>query len=68
MAPFFCATATMANQSGTHHARVQKDVEEGTRVGVTGTPTFFIRGRLLVGTQPLESFVRVIQEELARAR
>ena len=47
---------------------VQQDVEEGTRVRVTGTPTFFINGRLLVGAQPLESFLRVSEEELARAR
>lgn len=49
-----------------YQAAVQKDVEEGTRVGVTGTPTFFINGRFLSGAQPLESFVRVIEEELAR--
>lgn len=54
--------------SGAHQATVQRDVEEGTRVGVTGTPAFFINGRLLTGAQPLESFVRVIEEELARAR
>ena len=54
--------------SGTHQAAVQRDVEEGSRVGVTGTPAFFINGRLVSGAQPLESFVRVIQEELERAR
>jgi protein-disulfide isomerase len=54
--------------SGTHAAAVQKDVDEGIRVGVTGTPAFFINGQLLSGAQPLESFVRVIDGELARAR
>lgn len=54
--------------SGKYQAAVQKGVEEGTRAGVTGTPTFFINGRLLSGAQPLESFVRVIEEELAQAR
>jgi hypothetical protein len=33
--------------------------------GVTDTPAFFTNGRLLVRAQPLESFVRVIQEEWA---
>jgi predicted DsbA family dithiol-disulfide isomerase len=33
-----------------------------------GLPAFFINGRLLSGAQPLESFVRVIEDELARAR
>jgi protein-disulfide isomerase len=54
--------------SWTYQAVVQRDVEEGTRVGVTGTPAFFINGRPLVGAQPLESLVRVIEEELAQAR
>jgi protein-disulfide isomerase len=54
--------------SGTYQALVQRDVEEGSRVGVTGTPAFFINGRLVSGAQPLESFVRVIEEELAWAQ
>jgi protein-disulfide isomerase len=54
--------------SGAYQAAVQRDVEEGTRVGVTGTPAFFINGRLVSGAQPLESFVRVIEEELVRAQ
>jgi protein-disulfide isomerase len=54
--------------SGTYRAAVQKDVEEGMRAGVTGTPAFFINGRMLSGAQPLETFTRVIDEELARAR
>jgi protein-disulfide isomerase len=47
---------------------VQQDIDEGTRAGVSGTPAFFINGRLVSGAQPLESFVRVIEDELARAR
>jgi hypothetical protein len=39
-------------------------VEEGTRVRVTGTATFFIKDRLLVSAQPPESFVHVIEEEM----
>jgi len=54
--------------SGTPEAAVQKDVDEGIRLGVTGTPAFFINGHLLSGAQPLESFVRVIEGELAHAR
>lgn len=54
--------------SGKYKAAVQKDIEEGTRLGVTGTPSFFIDGRLLVGAQPLESFARVIDDELARGK
>jgi predicted DsbA family dithiol-disulfide isomerase len=54
--------------SGKYQATVQQDVEEGGRFGVTGTPVFFINGRLLSGAQPLERFVQMIEDELARAR
>jgi len=50
--------------SGKHQAAVEADVQEGARLGVTGTPTFFINGRILVGAQPLESFRRIIEAEL----
>lgn len=51
-------------ESGKHQAAVQSDIEGGTRLGVTGTPTFFINGRLLVGAQPLENFKKIIEAEL----
>jgi protein-disulfide isomerase len=46
---------------------VEESIQEGTKLGITGTPTFFINGRMLVGAQPLEAFARVIDEELAAA-
>ena len=52
--------------SGRQAPAVQRDLNEGARLGVTGTPAFFINGRLLSGAQPLESFVRVIEEELVQ--
>ena len=52
--------------SGKHQAAVQSDVEEGARLGITGTPSFFINGRFLVGAQPLETFRKVIDSELRR--
>ena len=51
--------------SGQFRAAVQKDVEEGQKVGVTGTPAFFINGRFLNGAQPYENFQAIIDEELA---
>jgi protein-disulfide isomerase len=50
--------------SGAHRAGVQRDLDQGSRLGVTGTPAFFVNGRPLEGAQPLEAFVRVIEEEL----
>ena len=54
--------------SSTHAAAVQRDIDEAIRLGLTGTPNFFINGRPLVGAQPLESFVRMIDEELRQAQ
>lgn len=52
--------------SGKYQAAVKKDIDEGQRVGVTGTPAFFINGRLVSGAQPLDAFTRVIDDELGR--
>ncbi len=54
--------------SGKYQAAVKKDIEEGNRLGVTGTPAFFINGRIISGAQPLEAFARVIDDELARVQ
>jgi protein-disulfide isomerase len=52
--------------SGKYQAAVKKDIEEGNRLGVTGTPAFFINGRLVSGAQPFDAFARVIDDELSR--
>ncbi len=49
-----------------HHDAVQRDIDEVTKLGISGTPAFFINGRPLSGAQPLEAFVKVIEEELVR--
>jgi protein-disulfide isomerase len=54
-------------ESGKYHEAIKKDVEDGTRLGVTGTPAFFINGRLITGAQPLETFTQIIDDELARS-
>jgi protein-disulfide isomerase len=51
--------------AGVHKAAVQRDLDEGNRLGITGTPAFFINGRSLTGAQPLEAFARLIEQELA---
>ena len=42
--------------------------DEGARVGVQSTPTFFINGRLIVGAASYEMFAKIIDEELANAQ
>jgi protein-disulfide isomerase len=44
--------------------RVDIDIRDGNEVGVSGTPAFFINGRMLTGAQPFDAFKRIIDEEL----
>ena len=46
--------------------RIQSSFDSGMALGVTGTPAFFINGRMLVGAQPIEAFRDVINDELSR--
>lgn len=55
-------------KSGKYRQAVQQDIEAGKKAGVTGTPAFFINGRLVTGAQPLNVFARVIDDELARSK
>ena len=41
---------------GQARASVQKDLDEGSAHGLTGTPGFFVNGRPLTGNQPLSAF------------
>ncbi|APR83702.1 Periplasmic thiol:disulfide interchange protein DsbA [Minicystis rosea] len=51
-----------------HAAKIEEDNDLADDVGAGGTPTFFINGRKIVGAQPIERFVAVIDEQLAAAR
>jgi protein-disulfide isomerase len=54
--------------SGKFAEAIDKDVAAGASVGVTGTPAFFVNGRVLTGAQPFEEFKKIIDAELARAK
>lgn len=51
--------------TGQFTAEVNKDIADGSKAGVTGTPSFFINGQLLTGARPFEQFKEVIDLELA---
>lgn len=59
---------TSCLDSSKYKAPVEQDLQEATQAGVSGTPAFFINGVPLIGAQSLDSFVGVIEEELARTR
>ncbi len=44
---------------------VETDARYAASLGITGTPTFFINGIPLVGAQPLQTFLDIIENELA---
>jgi len=44
---------------------VRADAADATRLGLTGTPSFVINGRILIGALPFEDFKAIIDEELA---
>ena len=48
-------------------AAVDRDIALAEELGATGTPTFFVNGRKLVGAQPVDAFKRMIDAELKKA-
>ncbi|MDC0740020.1 DsbA family protein [Polyangium mundeleinium] len=58
--------ATLA--SGEIGKKIDEDIELGKKLGVTGTPAFFINGVHLSGAQPIDKFRAVIDEQVAAAR
>jgi protein-disulfide isomerase len=44
--------------------QVKADMEAGSKVGVSGTPAFFINGIMISGAQPVEEFKKIIDGEL----
>ena len=46
--------------------RIDTDMAQAGKLGVTGTPAFYVNGRFLSGAQPFASFKRLIDEELAK--
>ena len=52
--------------SGKYQPAVASDVQERAKLGASGTPTFFINGRMLVGNQPISAFQKIINSDLAK--
>jgi protein-disulfide isomerase len=51
----------------TYRPVVAADTADAEKLGITGTPTFFINGRPVHGNQSLRVFIDTVEEELARA-
>ncbi|HLD72767.1 MAG TPA: DsbA family protein [Candidatus Nanoarchaeia archaeon] len=50
--------------SGAMAQEVKKDLADGSKLGVSGTPAFFINGQEIVGAQPYAVFEQIIEQKL----
>jgi protein-disulfide isomerase len=57
-----------ADMKGECQALIQKDMRDLQVLGVGATPAFFVNGRFLSGAMPIDNFVSLIDEELAKAK
>jgi protein-disulfide isomerase len=49
-------------EDGRYEPSVRADFQKGLDLGVNGTPTFFINGKMLVGLQPVSIFEDAIED------
>jgi protein-disulfide isomerase len=54
--------------SAATRAAISEDLREAQRLGISGTPTFIINGRLVRGAQSPADFKAIIERELQSAR
>jgi protein-disulfide isomerase len=57
---------TAALDSPKNKEKIQADAAEAAKLGVTGTPAFFINGRFLNGAKPFAAFAELINQELQK--
>lgn len=56
----------VADKDNSIRNEIQSDIQDGQRVGVNGTPAFFVNGIFVEGAQPYEVFEKIIEEELKK--
>jgi protein-disulfide isomerase len=49
-----------------HDDAIRRDLEQGEALGVSGTPAYFVNGRMISGARPLQTFTEAIDAELGR--
>ena len=52
--------------AGRYKARIEADKQEGSELGVVGTPAVFINGRKVAGAYPFETFQKIADAELGK--
>ena len=56
---------TTCLDGGRFKAKIDQDIQLGSRMGVTSTPGFFVNGKFISGAQPATVFEKAIDKELA---
>jgi len=56
---------TCVKSPGAINAKIKENIDTGAKLGVSGTPAFFINGRRLSGALPYSEFKRVIDDEMS---
>jgi protein-disulfide isomerase len=51
-----------------YKSTIEAETKEGSAVGVTGTPAVFINGRKIAGAYPFDTFKKIADEELSKAK
>ena len=51
-----------------YNNNVTADYNDGTKAGVSGTPTFYVNGYQIVGAEPYSVFQKAIDDALAKAK
>ena len=46
---------------------LQKDIADAKALGINGTPSFLVNGRLVVGARPVDELAALVKDELATA-
>jgi protein-disulfide isomerase len=57
-----------ALDSNKYGADIEADMAAGSKLGVSGTPATFINGRKIGGAYPYDTFKKVVDQELAKAK
>ena len=62
------AALEAALNSNKYAAAVKADTEDASKAGISGTPSFLINGKLVVGALPIDAFKKEIDAALAAAK
>lgn len=54
-------------KSGKYKELIKKEIAEGNKAGVQGTPAVFVNGRLVSGAQPYQNFDQIVKRELSKS-